>query len=240
MKTKKSVFHFKQFSVSDQNSALKTGTDAVLLGAWTQIKNIKTILDIGCGSGIIALMLAQRNPKATIIGIDNHEGSIKDAKENFSNSQWKENLKAIEISWLEYLQSCEIKYDVIISNPPFFIDSLKSPYSGQNISKHTDTINPEIIINSAKKLLSANGQINLILPFDQKDRVINAAISNGYYINRECEAIPKPGKKANRLMLELKITVEKVVEKTSLIIRNEDNSYTSQYKSLTRDFYQIF
>ncbi|MCD4665845.1 MAG: methyltransferase [Bacteroidales bacterium] len=119
-------FHFKQFNISDENSAMKVGTDAVLLGAWTDISETNNILDVGTGSGIVATILAQRS-EANIDAIDIDKGSIDDAENNFDNCPWKNRLTAIHSSLQEYVKFTSKKYDLIVSNPPFFSNSLKSP-----------------------------------------------------------------------------------------------------------------
>lgn len=238
MRSKDPFFHFKQFSVTDDNSALKIGTDAVLLGVWANIEDAKTILDVGCGSGIIALMLAQRNPKIkNIDAIDFHEGSIKDACENFRKSIWGDRLRAHHIAWEDFLKASQNQYDLIISNPPFFMDSLKSIKEKKNIAKHAETLNAEILISTVKDRLSSNGHLNMILPFEQIKEIKEFSFENKLSISRECQIFSKPNQKANRVLLELSKKEKPELKTSNLTIRNNDNSYTEEYKSLTKDFY---
>ena len=132
-------FQFKQFSVKDENSPMKVNTDAVLLGAWVNPSKPKKILDIGTGCGVIALLLAQRFD-GRISGIDLDEGAIMDAKINFAESPWPERLKAIHQDFNIFSASSDQRFDLIVSNPPYFENSLRSPKHDRNISRHTDSL----------------------------------------------------------------------------------------------------
>ena len=240
MKPKRKDFQFKQFSVTDQNSTLKTGTDAVLIGAWANIETTKSILDVGCGSGIISLILAQRNHNVVIDAIDIHEGSIQDARQNFDKSIWNDRLQVIHTSWSEFLSSTKNKYDLIVSNPPFFINSLRSPQVENNLSKHSHTLSGEILISSAKKLLNPDGRLVLILPLPNSQNIKNMANENGLSLSRQLNIFPKTDRPANRVIFDFVSGYSHPPKITNLTIRNLDNTYTSEYKLFTKEFYLNF
>ena len=233
---KRKPFRFKQFNISDEHSAMKIGTDAVLLGAWADVSEKKNILDIGTGSGVIALMLAQRSD-ANITALDIHKGSVEDAKKNFRNSKWADRLKVVRSSFQEYSQVGSTKYDLIVSNPPFFTNSLKSPNQLKNISKHNDLLPYKELIEGIKKLLDKNGIFCFIVPANEENNITQLSAEKGFHVKRKLTVYPKPSKVASRIILEFTASKAEEVTNENLIIRNNDNSYTSDYKKLTKRFY---
>ena len=236
---KRKPFNFKHFSVSDKNSAMKVGTDAVLLGAWVEVSGKKRILDIGTGSGIISLMLAQRS-EANITGLDIHKYSIEDAILNFANSQWATRLKAIQSSFQEYATYCSESYDLIVSNPPFFTNSLKSPKQLKNISKHNDLLPYQDLISGIRKIIAASGKYCIIVPESDAVFINDLSTENDFHCIRQLTIYPKKSKPASRVIMEFSTSKPDVVKKEKIIVRNDDNSYTSEYKLLTKDFYLDF
>lgn len=234
-----SAFKFKRFSICDDQSALKLGTDAVLLGAWTNIKKADSILDIGTGCGIIALMLAQRSD-GTIDAIDIHQPSVEQAKGNFENSPWSNQLNSIHSSIQDYSKSSEKKYDQIVCNPPFFENDLKSPKELNNLSKHNDQLPYDELILALNSLLKPCGKFSMILPLSNSVQFEYRAKFKKLHCRRETIVFPKQDKKPNRILLEF--GKEKIAEKESsqLTIRNIDGSYTQEYIELTKDFYLNF
>jgi tRNA1Val (adenine37-N6)-methyltransferase len=229
-------FTFKQFGVHHDKSSLRVGTDAVLLGAWADISDSHNILEIGTGCGVIALALAQRS-EASIIAIEIDQSSSFQAQENFHISPWKERLKSIHCSLQEYQN--EFSFDLIVSNPPFFDNAFKAPDEKRNNARHTDTLSFEELVHSASNLLTSNGRFCVILPYDQHINFETICLSKGLYLSNILKIRPKSGKEFNRVLMsfEKKNTVP---SSATLIIRNEDNSYTSDYKELTKDFYLKF
>ena len=236
---KRNAFQFKQFSVEDQNSALKVNTDAVLLGAWADIQSDGNLLDLGCGCGIIALMAAQK-AKISILALDNHEGSIMDAQLNFKLSPWSQRLHAKLMSIQQFTMQCKQPFHQIISNPPFFINSLKSPFKEVNQSKHTDTLTQEDLISSVNMLLHPDGKFFIIFPveeaklFEQKLRI------NNLYIHKKTEIIPVEGKAKNRVLMEISKKKGRDTFSNKLVLRERDGSYTKAYQTLCADFYLNF
>jgi len=229
------AFQFKQFSVEDDRSTMKVGTDAVLLGAWTNIKNAKNMLEIGTGSGIISLMLAQRS-EARIEAIDIDKSSIDQAIENFKISPWNERLKATYYSLKNFIKDNKNKYDLIVSNPPFFIDSLKSPDKNKTRSKHTDELSYSDLIQGLLYFLSPQGRSCLILPHTESKSFINLARIENLHLNKQLLIKPKKNKIANRILMEFSF-IKTAIEENEIYLREEDNSFSADYKKLCEDYY---
>ena len=232
-------FRFKQFNISDENSAMKVGTDAVLLGASVDVSETNNILDVGTGSGIVATMLAQRS-KANIDAIDIDKASIEDAQNNFHNCPWKNRLTAIHSSLQEYVKITSKKYDLIVSNPPFFSNSLKSLIYARSLSKHDEELTHKELLSGVKKLINSDGRFNVILPFSQITNFKENALIENFYCSKQLIIYPKYSKPANRIILEFSQERQKYLSEAKLTIRNNDNSFTKEYTDLTREFYFNF
>ena len=232
-----SIFQFKQFSISHHRSTMKVGTDAVLLGSWVAINgDCRQILDIGCGCGIIALMLAQRS-NTTITGIDIDKSSIDEATENAQNSIWKERLSFQQVSVQDFcIQQNKNQFDLIVSNPPFFEKSLKSPVEKRNLSRHTDTLSFEELLISVDYCLSQKGRFAVIIPAESAQKIENLALSHGLFCSQKMGIHAYPNQPANRVMLVFS-RQEIQTQTEMLIIRDTDNSYTDGYRELTKEFY---
>ncbi len=230
-------FQFKQFTVEDSNSPMKVNTDAVLLGAWVQHPNPLEILDVGTGCGIIAMMLAQRF-KGKITAIDINEGAIQDAYLNFSRSGWSERFEAI----LHDFNSFQInkQFDLILSNPPYFSNSLKSPLKDRNISRHTDTLSHTDLISNSRRLLKTGGILGVIIPWDVFQYFEMEAKQCGLHLKRVCNVIPVDGKKPNRVLAEFTDKPLNPVPFEEIIIHHPGHIPTEAYKKLTADFYPAF
>ncbi|MCL2246223.1 MAG: methyltransferase domain-containing protein [Lentimicrobiaceae bacterium] len=230
------MFHLKNFQVSHSQSTMKVGTDAVLLGAWMPLtENCGSILEIGAGCGIISLMLAQRT-KAMITGIDIDEKSVQEAQKNAENLPCKEKVQFLQESVQDFTQKATQKFDVIVSNPPFFENSLKSPKTNKNISKHTDTLPFETLIHSINILLSETGRAGLILPLVAAEKFEISAIKNRLYATKKTCIYPTPNKKPNRILMLFERT-QKPCEENNLILR--EKGYTVEYHDLVKDYLLI-
>ena len=231
-------FEFKKFKIHQNNAAMKIGTDGILLGAWADLSDKKKGIDIGSGTGIISIMLCQRNEILEIDSIEVSEKAVLDAKKNIKNCKWNERINLIHKDLK--LFSTENKYDLIISNPPYFQKSLKPKDLDRLKARHEVSLNYKDVLNFSEKHLLKNGTINLILPIDQKQEVIEYAEKFGLYVSKECIVFPKPNKNPHRLLIELSKT-KKTFESQSLTIENDGrHNYTDNYKKLTREFYTIF
>jgi tRNA1Val (adenine37-N6)-methyltransferase len=230
----KIIFRFKQFSVKHDRCAHKVGTDGVLLGAWTNIQNANRILDVGTGSGVIALMMAQRSSTNTHIdAIDISINDCEQAKENVSTSPWPKKVLIKNIALQEFKSQ---PYDLIVSNPPFFIDSAKPPAEERTRARHTESLPPEELLIHAKYLLTAQGKLCIILPVTEAQNFIAISESSGWHCTRLCEFRARTTKPVERILLQLQLQKHEI-QKESLILYERAEEWTEDYKNLTRGFY---
>lgn len=235
-----SYFQFKQFTVCHDKCAMKVGTDGVLLGAWANVENAKAILDIGTGSGLIALMVAQRS-NARIYAIDFDESAVLQAIENVNNSKWKDRITVEQVDFCDFAKETKLKFDSIISNPPFFQNSLKNPEQARSIARHNISLNYSLLIEQSAKLLNKKGCISIIIPSNELDNVQKIAINNGLDVSKITLVKPTTNKNAIRALLEFKFeNTTKIIENEIIIEDGHRHSYTEQYISLTKDFYLNF
>lgn len=230
-------FRFKKFTIYHDKCAMKVGTDAVLLGAWVDTSFCRNILDIGTGTGIIALMLAQRS-QATVEAIDIEKEACVQATENAAASPYTERIKVVHASCADFAASNQQKrYDLIVSNPPYFINSLKCPDNKRTVARHTDTLLLSDLIREAQTLLSPSGRIALVLPYERLEEVKALASANHLYICRQTDVIPTPGAAPKRLLVELSATEENIKNRDTLTIEEARHQYTPEYIALTKEFY---
>jgi tRNA1Val (adenine37-N6)-methyltransferase len=229
----KTVFRFKQFEVSQEKSAMKIGTDGVLLGAWAGIENSQYVLDIGTGTGLISLMLAQRFPLAKIWGLEIDENAANEANLNFENSPFAPRLNLVHDS-IQNFHSDE-KFDFIISNPPFF-DFTHPENSARNTARQqTDLTLKELLIHT-NRLLNSNGKAAFILPFDKEEEFLEDAKSLDFFPDRMTRVKGNENSPIKRSLLVIsKSEKEPILDE--LIIEIDRNVYTQDYIDLTRDFY---
>lgn len=229
-------FRFKQFTVRQDQCAMKVGTDGVLLGAWTKPLNAQKILDIGTGTGLIALMIAQKS-EALIDAIDIDEPSTRQATENFALSPWASRLKAVHISIQEFAEITPERYDLIVSNPPYFIGAHPAPSEARNVARHmNESLTIEELTDCVKKLLKPAGRFCVIFPFMEGMKFLEYAETHGLYANHLTKVKTKSDKTEKRLMMEFELVRKGMIE-DELTIQESDDSYTSQYVELTKDYY---
>ncbi len=228
------IFNFKQFSIAQDKCAMKVGTDGVILGAWTRAENPKTILDIGTGTGLIAIMMAQRFKTALIKAIEIDHESCKQAKDNFQNSPWSNRISTEEISLQEFQNSST--FDLIVSNPPYFENSLKANTKQRSQARHTDTLSFEELIEYSAKMLCENGTLSMIIPSGIKSKVERIAKNNQLHLNRLCWVRGTERKIIKRAVLQFSF-FKKNLEKSTLVIEKERHVYTEEYINLCKDFY---
>ncbi len=226
-------FLFKHFSITQNRSALKVGTDAMLLGAFIKSENERLGLDIGTGTGVLSLMIAQKNLNIQIDAIDLDGESIVDCQENFINSNWSERLATISADFLHY--SFDKKYDLIFSNPPFYQNSLVNENKRTAVSKHAVHLPFNRLFEKVSSLLSDTGSFWIIFPFDDFEKVTNLGKSNGLFIENKI-TIESKLSVPTRVILSFRKSVIPITEKT-LVIRNSDNSFSAEYIELTKDFH---
>ena len=230
-------FQFKQFTIRHDKCAMKVGTDGVLLGAWAGTESCSRILDVGTGTGLIALMLAQRS-KAVVDAIDIDADACLQAQENAESSLFAGRINVFHSDLGDFAQASTHLYDLIVSNPPYFVDSLKCPNLQRNTARHTDTLTLEDLLQYSRKLLAPQGRIALILPYDQKDRLTDCIQTQNLFLSKEVSVIPVPDTQPKRLLAEL--TSEPPTSPTfyyQLTIEITKHQYTDEYINLTKDFY---
>lgn len=235
------MFRFKQFTVRDESCGMKVGTDGVLLGAWTPLPNpCRRVLDIGTGSGLIALMLAQRLPSSTVLAIDVDEAAVAQAAENFQSSPWAERLQAEHVA-LQDLQA--EPFDLIVSNPPFFVDSLKNPDAQRRAARHTDSLSYELLLSCSAQLLSAGGTLAVILPAEAEAPFLTLAGQQGltpYKITRVHTRANKPAKRVLLALRKQRISPISLISPISSLLVLQDESgapRSAAYEELCREFY---
>jgi tRNA1Val (adenine37-N6)-methyltransferase len=228
-------FRFKQFDICHSRSAMKVGTDAVLLAAWAHVEKATHILDVGAGTGLIAIMCAQRNQIAFIDAIEIDEGAAQDARENIERCPWRQRLKLHEGDYLKIVS--EKKFDLIISNPPYFSQSLRASNPSRNAARHDDSLPMEAFLKQSKRLLDVEGTIALVLPIGAFERWTEAASTIGLHVVRICHVYTSADKQATRVLLELKMGPLDEPEIQSILIQGRNGEKSESYKELTWEFY---
>ena len=226
-------FHFKQFTVYHDLCAMKVGVDGVLLGAWADCRSSKNCLDVGTGSGLIALMLAQRSD-AQIYAIDIDENACRQAEINFNNSPFRERINIEQIDFRNF--SSSVKYDLIVSNPPYFANSLKSPDNNRNVARHNENLPLDVLFEKSASILSQNGKIALILPFDRLDDAKASALENGLFLCRKTLVSPFENQPPKRVLQEFSFFNKNIIE-DNFYIGKTKQTYSSEYLALTKAFY---
>ncbi len=228
-------FQFKQFRIEQQRSALKVGTDGVLLGAWCGVNGTKSILDVGTGTGVIALMLAQRSD-AEVTAVEISEDACLDARHNFKNSPWSERLALYSGDFNNFQESHALSFDLVVCNPPFFKKSMKSSDSASSIARHDVSLSFEQLITGAKKLLTSHGRMAVILPLEVLDDFRETARLAGFYLSRKTTIIPKVGKPPKRVLLEFSVSAT-YPESDELVILVDPHTFSEKFIELTKEFY---
>lgn len=230
-------FEFKQFRIEQHRSAMKVSTDSVLLGAWVNCDGADTILDIGTGTGLLSLMLAQRTV-ARIDAIDIEEGAIEDARANARRSPWREKISISKADFRTFAHSHPAHYDLLISNPPYFEHSLKTSCEKKNMARHTDTLTYEELLRGAQEALTERGKLSVILPWEKKAIIIDLAGKEGLYYQKGTNIKPTPHKNFNRVMMQFGREHRRCATEDTLQIRDEKGLYTFEYRELTKDYYK--
>jgi len=233
------LFHFKHFSVDDSNCAMKTGVDAVLIGAWADMRYVKNALDVGTGSGIIALMLAQKS-NALIDAVEIDKDASDQAIINIAKSPWSKRIQIHHLSFKDFALFSKSKYDLIVSNPPFFINSQKPSLINRSIARHNFVLSHHDLITSTLLLLHPGGRLCLILPFNEGLLFKSEAEKNHLYCNKITYVKPTASKSPHRLLMELSLFNSKIAENELTIEDGGRHQFSAAYKKLTRDFYPAF
>jgi tRNA1Val (adenine37-N6)-methyltransferase len=227
--------HFKQFSIHQEKCAHKVGTDGTLLGAWASFENATRVLDIGTGTGLIALMAAQRTSSQTIVeAVELSQAACEQARENISRSPWNDKIKVHHTSIQEFTSTQQ--FDCIVSNPPYFNNSFKSPNPQRVVPRHTDTLSFESLLLQVKRLLTIGGKFSLILPFTEGLHFIEMAKTHSFFISRQWSFRTRSGKPIERWLLEFS-TQYVEIDKGEVLLYNKGDDWSDEYKRLTHEFY---
>ncbi|SKB42792.1 tRNA1(Val) (adenine(37)-N6)-methyltransferase [Macellibacteroides fermentans] len=229
-------FKFKNFTVWHDKCAMKVGTDGVLLGAWASVDGCDSILDVGTGTGLISLMVAQRC-EADIHAIDIDEAACLQAKDNIAASAYRSRIQVTCTSVQEFAEKKDRTFSHILSNPPYFPNSLKGPDKQRNAARHNDTLPLEELLASCNKMLAPEGKISLILPESLSDALNEITTSYPLYPTRRTLVIPTPGSVPKRILLELSRSQEAACETSQLIIELARHQYSADYIQLTKEYY---
>ncbi len=231
------MFQFKRFTVLQERSAMKVGTDGVLLGAWTSVdQQPYSILDIGAGTGIISLMLAQRSNAEQIDAVEIDEDAYEECVENFENSPWSDRLFCYHTSFAELISEPEDKYDLIISNPPFHSEDYFSGDEKRDAARFTNSLPFEELLSGVATLLSQNGIFSTIIPFSAEDKFVEIAKSNSLFPYKILRVRGNPDSELKRSLISFSRNNFEI-EIGELIIENSRHNYTAEYIELTKDFY---
>jgi tRNA1Val (adenine37-N6)-methyltransferase len=232
-------FKFKQFTINQQNTVMKVGVDAVLLGAWANPNQASKILDIGTGTGLLSLMLAQKTT-ASIVAIEIDEDSYLQALENIKASKWASQMKILKTSFQNFVLEKPDQYDFIICNPPYFDSTRPSPNEKRSLARHDQTLGLNVLFSGVNQILNAEGSFLMIYQYNRKDQVLSEAAIHGLFPTQILEIKGNENKIPNRVIIEFSRN-NKPYQISQMIVRNaETNDYTNEYKELTKDYYLNF
>ncbi|HEY5918377.1 MAG TPA: methyltransferase [Chryseolinea sp.] len=228
-------FHFKQFSVRHDRCAMKVGTDAVLLGAWVDVSGAENVLDIGTGSGVITLMLAQRTTDSVKIeSVEIEKSAADQAAENFRDSPWSSRIAVHQLAAQDYFPA--IRFDLIVTNPPYFNKSLQPPDKVRHQVRHTASLSYEHLLSAVTRLLTSQGRFNVILPYQEGIVFTELAVGQGLFCKRRYHFRTRKEKAVERTLLEFTTHAQNIDEGEILLYEN-GLDWSTSYRSLISDFY---
>ncbi|MDP2087837.1 MAG: methyltransferase [Flavobacteriaceae bacterium] len=229
-------FHFKQFTIHQEKTAMKVGTDGVLLGAWIPIENECSILDIGTGTGLIALMLAQRSDAEQIDALEIDDDAYEQAVDNFEESDWSDRLFCYHASLKDFADEIDEQYDLIVSNPPFYTDAYKSEDEKRSQARFENALPFDDLIKYSTQLLSDNGHLALIIPYKEEAKVVAIAQENKFYPKKITRVRGTFQSEIKRSLI-LFSSAEKMPKIDELVLEMERHQYTPEFTALVKDFY---
>ena len=232
------MFRFKQFEIVDELSAMKIGTDGVLIGAWADVEEACTILDVGTGTGLCAIMCAQRNDLAAVHGVDIMEDAVVEARGNAARSPWGNRI-TMECADIRSYDP-DVRYDHIVSNPPYFLETLQSPDMARATARHATTLTYEDLIAAAERLLMPEGRLSVVLPTECA-RLFRSVAFERLWLSRILDVSTREGDAPKRTLMEFVLTSTPIMPRSANIaIQRRDGSYTEEYMRLTEEFYLNF
>ena len=229
-----SYFKFKQFTIEQSDCAMKVGTDGCLLGGWFNCSDSKRVLDIGCGTGLITIMAAQRS-NAEITGIEIDSKAAMQARINADNSPWGERIEIINGDLLEY--TTEQRFDTIVSNPPYFVNSLKCDDTSRTLARHSDSLDCRQFFNKCAGLLSENGSISIVIPCDIMNEWKEAAMEQDLYPTRTMFVKTTPKKAPKRVLIEFRPGIQNENMESTLVLESSPGEYSDDAKKILGNFY---
>jgi len=232
-----SFFDFKKFRIEQSGAAMKVGTDGVLLGAWAALRGTeRRVLDIGAGTGLLALMAAQRCPAARIDAIEIDADAAATARDNAAHAPWGERVTVYHAAIQDFTPRAEALYDAVLSNPPFFVDSLKAPTAARSAARHNDTLSFDDLAAAAARLLAPEGFLAVVYPVAEAATFEAAATRVGLYPRRRLLVRGTTAGAFKRTLTEY-VRCPAILAEETLSIQHAPGSYTDEYRRLTRDFY---
>ena len=233
-------FHFKEFTIHQDKTAMKVGTDGVLLGAWCSLEALPdTILDVGSGTGLVSLMMAQRSDAETIDAVEIDSRAYEQSVANFENSIWSDRLFCYHSSFQDFseeMKSEAQEYDLIISNPPFYSNAYETEDQSRNRARFTSSLSFIDLLEGVSKLLSDLGIFTTIIPFKEEQSFVKLAKQNNLFLRRICRIKGTDNSEIKRSILEFSFHKKDIIE-TTLVLEKSRHVYTNEYKDLTKDFY---
>lgn len=226
-------FCFKQFTVTQERCAMKVGTDGALLGAWARVEQAKRVLDVGTGTGLIALMSAQRSA-ARVVGVEIESEAAAEARENVLRSPWSNRIEIV-CSDIRHYQPDE-QFDAILSNPPFFVRSLTCPQKSRTLARHSEALSCKDLLLSAKRLLKLDGELSLVLPANRLQEWVDTAGEENLFLVRRTWVHTKIDIPPKRVLLSFGF-VPKEPDENELVIESSTGCYSKEFKELLHDFY---
>ncbi|MBO7316714.1 MAG: methyltransferase [Paludibacteraceae bacterium] len=233
------MFRFKQFVVRQQQCAMKVGTDGVLLGSWCRVPVEGRVLDVGTGTGLLALMVAQRSLKVDITALEIDREASLQAMENCQKSPWRERIKVLHTSLQEFGEMSADRFDMVVCNPPYFDRSLRCPDKKRTTARHSETLSFDDLLHFSAVLLKKEGSLSVVLPEKESEVFKDKAVDKGLFLCRQMNVLPTPKKDVKRRLMEFSFE-KKELEARNLVIETERHIYTEEYKNLTQDFYLNF
>ncbi|MDO4510883.1 MAG: methyltransferase [Bacteroidales bacterium] len=232
---RENTFHFKRFSLLNDRTAMKVGTDGVLLGAWCDVAGVERVLDVGTGCGLIALMVAQRNARCKVVGIDIDAAAVDEACFNIANSPWSDRVEALEADFNAYTP--DGKYDLIVSNPPFFADGILAPDSSRMCARHMVELDIATLVKKSVSLLGDGGRLCLITPVDLEASILDACAEAGASLAKRTLVYTKVGAQPKRCLWEISKAPMASPVTAVLYIHKAGGGYSDDYVDLCKDFY---
>ena len=227
-------FKFKRFIIEQENCAMKVGTDGCLLGGWFCCTGSKRILDIGCGTGLISIMAAQRS-SAHVTGVEIDGTAALQARKNADNSPWGDRIEIVNSDFLDY-ETGE-KYDAIVSNPPYFVNSMKCDNEARTMARHSDTLDCRMFFKKSRELLADGGSVSIVIPCDILDEWKAAAMEQGLHPARVTFIKTTPKKAPKRVLVEFCANVNVLTAENTLILETSPGEYSSDARTILGDFY---